>query len=764
MAGNALSRNPAMPTVAYDRLTSSALEGQIAFASEFAGADIKDDRPQFTFANPEIGEGSKDEERFLTGSAAYKAAISSSVLGTGFAPGFFQQKASSYGASISINQENPDGLDGQYYTLDPDALSLGPAKNSMPAALISDLSEEEKKVYTDSISLINQNINLGDNTVSLTGFLIHAYAKDKAALSTFREAGGLINDQGVTMKDFAYRNLPESFIDLPDPSGFYPSLSLMKMLIELTGQDGLTIGGLFGFSRGSNLAGGEATMSEAKGKQIISDHSFGRAFDIFTVGEKNVSGSSRSVNAANYTQVFSTLMKKIAGLPPYLQPDSVVISRGMFSQYLSPGSPDSERRGAFGAAFPGLAKHLKVGHDAEGSTNHDNHIHVAFHWTRAGNPSYFLGKSPLGSSGDSPIGLAPSSPSSFASTQDLAKYIELSKKSYAQEPDRTSAAINQDGDTDYVTFGKIMATTGLFNLEEIALFCGIAYRESNARPRATDGKALGIFQTELGIGTTFENKDFEIPYGESSRFKGGKRTLKGWQIAFKKEVAQSLNDARGKTMSLSTVDPVFFYPINQIAIAAQFAGIYKPSQGDPRFSASYKEGGLRTGAQSKKLWSNWADGRWGGEKIDYKYGVLTRIPVRIVYNVYTGMGGNWKTFVDWALGSRRAVNGALVDARVSQIQAIFNGSKVYFPYRSYWDVFVWVFNLFNKFEEINGEFTFTQSTAYGKGFTTKRNQMFTEATVQSKLTLRMQDIVDGQMKDFIIPYKEYMKLDSSYQI
>lgn len=507
-------------------------------------------------------------------------------------------------------------------------------------------------------------------------------------------------------------------------------------------------------------------MSEADGQKIISDHALGRAFDIFSVGQKDVNGSSRSVNASNYKDVFSMLMKKIADLPPYLQPDSVVISRGMFSQYLSPGSPHSERKTSFQAAFPGLAQHLRVGHDEEGSSAHNDHIHIAFHWTRAGNPSHFLNSSSLTASADSPLGLGPSSSESFESTQDLAKYIELSKKSYAQEPDSTSAAVNQDGDRDYVTFGKIMATTGLFNLEEIAVFCGIAYRESNARPRATDGKALGIFQTELGIGTTFKDKDFEIPYGESSRFQGGKRTLKGWQIAFKKEVAEKLKDAEGQTMSLNTVDPVFFYPINQIAIAAQFAGIYKPSQGDPRFSASYKEGGKRTKSESKRLWSNWADGPWGDGITDFKYGVLTRIPVRIVYNVYTGMGGNWKTFVDWALGTRGAANGALVDARVSQIKAIFDGPKVYFPYRSYWDVFVWVFNLFDKFEEIDGEFTFSQSTAYGKGFTSKRNQMFTEATVQAKLTQRIQnpESTSGEMIDWPIPYKEYMKLDSSYQI
>jgi hypothetical protein len=733
MAGNALSRNPAMPTVAYDRLTSSTLEGQIAFASEFAGADIKDDRPQFTFANPEIG-GSKGEERFLTGSAAYKAAISSSVLGTGYAPGFFQQKASSYGASVSTNQENPDDLDGEYYTVDPDALSLGPAKNSRPAALISDLSEEEKTVYTDCISLLNQNI--GSTVASFGGFSISALEKDKAILSTFREAGGLINDEGETIKTFAYRNLPESFLDLPDPSVFYPSLALMKMLIELTSTSGLTIGGGFGLHRGSNLTRNDATMSEADGKKIISDHSFGRAFDIFKVGEKDVTGSSRPVNAANYTQVFSTLMKKIAGLPPYLQPDSVVISRGMFSQYLSPGSPNSDRRAAFGAAFPGLAKHVKVGHDAEGSSTHEGHIHVGFHWTRAGNPSYFLGRSPLGSSGASPIGLDPSSPSSFSSSQELADYIELSKKSYAQEPDNASVAPDKNGKPDYVVLGKILATTGLFNLEEIATFCGIAYRESNARPRATDGKALGMFQNEFGIGTSFQDRFFEIPYGESSRFKDGKRLLRGWQICFKKEIAEKLSDAQGKTMTLNTVDPVFFYPINQIAIAAQIARVYKPSQADALFSQSYKAAGQRKPRQSKPLWSNWADAQWGDGIRDFKYGVLTAVPAKIVYNVYTGLGGNWKTYAEWALGKRSAGNGALVDSTVTVLEAIFArpaAQRVYFPYRSYWDVFVWVLNLYSLFTEIDGEFTFTQSTAYGKGFTRKRNQIFNQQNVEQKL-------------------------------
>lgn len=740
MAGNALSRNPAMPTVAYDRLTTSTLEGQLSFASEFAGADIKDERPQFTYPNPETGQGKKDE-RFLTGSAAYKAAISSSVLGTGYAPGFFQQKASSYGASMSTNQETPDGVDGEYYTVDPDALSLGPAKNSRPAALISDLTEEEKKIYTDCIALINQNISSTNAVASSTGFQISALAKDKAILLKYRDVGGEINDQGTERKagqDF-YRNLPESFIDLPDPSYFFPSLALMKMLIELTGTEGLTIGGRFAFERGSNLTSGDADMSEEDGKKIISDHSFGRAFDIHSLGQKNVTNSSKAINSSTYKDIFTTLMQKIATLPPYLQPDSVVISRGMFSQYLAPGSENSARKATFGAAFPGLAKHVRVGHDAEGSQAHDTHIHIGFHWTRAGNPAYFLNQTLTGPESN-PIGIDIVSPTSFESTQDINYYISLGTKSYAQEPNEKSVAVDKDGKTSFLTFGKLLATTGIFNLEEIAMFCGLAYRESNVRPRSTDGKAFGIFQNEVGVGTRYQDRLFHIPYGESSRFTDGKRTLRGWQIAFKKEIAETLEEAKGKEMTRDTVDPVFYYPINQIAVAAQVARIYVPAKSDKIFSQSYKQAGLRKSSQSKPLWSNWGDSDWGDGILNLKYGMLSAVPVKIVYDVYTGLGGEWKTFVNWALGKRTATNGALVDCpKVSILENIFARPKEeerqYYPYRSYWDVFVWVFNLYDRFEEIDNEFTFTQSTAYGKGFTRKRNQIFNQQKVENAIAM-----------------------------
>ena len=749
MAGNALSRNPAMPTVAYDRLTNSTLEGQLAFASEFAGADIKDERSQFTFPNPE--GGAKAEDRFLTGSAAYKAAISSSVLGTGFAPGFFQQKASSYGASISVNEEAPDNADGEYYSLDPDALSLGPAKNSRPAALILDLTEEEKKVYTDCITLLNQNINA---QVSLSGFGIGAYDKDRAALLQYREAGGEINDQGAPKsagQDFL-RKLPEDFIDLPDPSMFFPSLALMKMLIELTGQNGLTLSGGFGFTRGSNLTGANATMTEEDGQKIISDHSLGRAFDIDSVGEKDVTNSSSPTSGSTYKACFEKLMKKIATLPAYLQPDSLVISRSVFSLYATLGAESSVRKTAFAAAFPGLAKHVRVGHDAEGSSQHDTHIHVGFHWTRAGNPMYYLNRSGTNTSAANPIGLDPLASGTFSSTEDQNYYINLGKTSYAQLGNDKSVAVDKDGQTSYVTLAKIMATTGIFNLEEIAVFCGLAYRESNARPKATDGKALGMFQNEFGIGTTFQDTLFDIPYGESSRFKDGKRLLAGWQIHFKKEVAETLADAKSKTMTLDTVDPVFFYPINQIAIAAQLARVYKPSQADARFSQSYKAAGQRKAKQSQALWANWADAPWGDAIRDFKYGALTGVPVKIVYSAYTGLGGDWKTFVNWALGKRSAISGGLVSTSATFLEGIFakpEASRVYYPYRSYWDVFVWCLNLYSFFEEIDGEFTFTQSTAYGKGFTRKRNQIFNQQKVESKLGMS---------------HTRYLALSSAYNI
>jgi len=90
MSGAALSRHPASALTAYNRLTSSSLEGQIAFASDWAGKNSDDG---FSYPNSENDPINPGNNRFKTGSMAFQTAINASMLGTSFAPRRFSKKS-----------------------------------------------------------------------------------------------------------------------------------------------------------------------------------------------------------------------------------------------------------------------------------------------------------------------------------------------------------------------------------------------------------------------------------------------------------------------------------------------------------------------------------------------------------------------------------------------------------------------------------------------------------------------------------------------
>jgi hypothetical protein len=146
---------------AYNRLTTSTLDGQLAFASDYAATSSTkiEDNKQFSFPNAQYEGVDGGNKRFLTGQAAYEAAISSSVLGTGYAPGFFQQKAEAYKSMMTSDTTSADGsnVDGEFYLPAADAPSAGAALNDRPAAYLNDLSQAEQKIYTDLIDVINSN-------------------------------------------------------------------------------------------------------------------------------------------------------------------------------------------------------------------------------------------------------------------------------------------------------------------------------------------------------------------------------------------------------------------------------------------------------------------------------------------------------------------------------------------------------------------------------------------------------------------------------
>ena len=123
------------------------------------------------------------------------------------------------------------GVDGEAYTIDPDATSLGPAVNNLPAAFTGVLNQNQTLVYENLMAVLIGNSNLqGDKPQK---FAINAYAKDKNNLMEYNDIGYSAEGKTRKLKEV------QSFLDLPDDNAsyFYPSLSLMMCLSELTGQN-----------------------------------------------------------------------------------------------------------------------------------------------------------------------------------------------------------------------------------------------------------------------------------------------------------------------------------------------------------------------------------------------------------------------------------------------------------------------------------------------------------------------------------------------
>jgi hypothetical protein len=252
--------------------------------------------------------------------------------------GDFQERAQSYAAylsSASSPKNNPNSPDGKTYSTSPDNLSAGPNKNEYPAAYINDLTEEEKELYIEKINFLNsrtRNIIFDFKTeLSTQGFAI-----SDGNASNLTENSYKVTKEGALVDKFQKRDVPQSFIDLTDPSSFYPSLALLCMLVELIdGADGLVIRGGFGLHRGKNLADLAAkTTSEGDG---VSDHAFGRGFDIHSVSQ----GEGRPTHSfedaigkiEEYYNGLHLLLQKISLLPKFLQPDSIVFAGSMTSKY-----------------------------------------------------------------------------------------------------------------------------------------------------------------------------------------------------------------------------------------------------------------------------------------------------------------------------------------------------------------------------------------------------------------------------------------------
>jgi hypothetical protein len=679
MSGNALYRDPSIPLVAYNRLTSSSLDSQLAFAADYAannGDKNVPDEQKFSFPNPTY-TGKKDDQRFVTGQGAFESAVASSVLGTSYAPGYFQQKAESYKYLMKNNTEFDNGEDsspdGEPYSIDPDATSLGSAVNGFPAAFVGDLNQEQKKVYEDLIFKLNSNGNI-EVSGKAQIFYINANAKDKKTLSEYNDYG---YSDGTTRK----LKTVEKFLDLPDDntSAFYPSLSLMLCLLELTSSNGIYLSGGFGTHRGSNLV--QAFMTNMDQSTLsVTDHAFGRGFDIMLIGSTKDSRKSLESlisKPIEWKEQFEVFLSKLSSLPVYLQPDSIVFGRECFMQYLNPeDDPNrSKIKEILLNKFPGLGKHISFGTDKEGST-HSNHVHMSFGWSRAGNPNSML---QTGNSDAPATGIVTGTSPIAIDEKTKNEYLQIGTKNY--EGDNQSSI-------EPKKMADLLVATGLYNIEEIATIVGIMKRESSIRPGAWNtAGAMGLMQIVFNDGTGWEDEKLPVPHGNSVNKKNG--TITGYLLRNKNYTSDQAS--KGKQWNVTTVDNIFWYPINQISIMAYQMKVYYSQE-------KYKDAGQRKSSESKTLWSNWGDGPWGRGSNQMPYGVLSSVSRNTVQLVYEYLGGNWATdFFSWGAVAlvdetaqiKRPINDAATQALAIKDEDGKIKSWKGAPYRNYFDYYLW---------------------------------------------------------------------------
>jgi len=364
---------------------------------------------------------------------------------------------------------DPSGPDGAQYNVSVDSLSAGTNKNDYPAAYIEDLTDEEKQIYISKIRFLSSNPNFKVGTeLSERGFSI----SDENDGNDLYENSYRVDKEGKLYDKLGKRDLPAAFRNLKDPSSFYPSLSLLCMLVEMVdAAEGIKIDGGFGLHRGFDLASAIAgTTGEGDG---ISDHAFGRGFDIFSItdGQKEYSFRNAGTNADGYRDGLDILFRKMATLPKFLQPDCVVLSNDIGTTKY--GSRESQH---IMSLYSGLGPHINIFFDDSGI--HDNHVHLSFGWTRAGNPE----KLKFSSSSYY------STPSATDGTMLIGNISEKDEEFYEQRMyhtylDNSTLSGGLGEQKDLEVFLYMMQRSTFFNAFEIATFAGIIQRESAYRPR-----------------------------------------------------------------------------------------------------------------------------------------------------------------------------------------------------------------------------------------------------------------------------------------
>jgi hypothetical protein len=532
--GDGLYRNPAFAINAYAQSTQSAMHGIVASMS-----DLNDD---IKIADPNDPRGTP-----LTGAAAKMEIAKNSMLVTGYAPGGFSESIKALNNSIVNSTVQPENSDLAYVTSEMGATvaekTSGYTPSSEPGmvlnggsraiALDSLLSDKEKEVYAAKIAELNNKANFKG---SANPFQLNLSTNSKGQnLSTL---GFTINQE----PSYISGSMQSVQVD-PNLLGTglkkcYVSAALIEMLLQVTNK--IFIDGGTGTDR--TLVGPNFSVLNAE-NNTVSDHAFGRGFDIMAVGNSTVPSNPLSKNMDTYRQGLHLFLTTLNGLTQDLHPDLIVVHDQLMAELGIAESGLEGANAAVRAKYPNLGKFVNFAVDS----SHRDHIHVSYSPQRAG--SFITPEIATEITG---ITFTAQSAQSGIS-MDKFKQNFFGKPNASLSPDELMA---------------LLSTSGLFSLEVSAMFTAIAEREANVQPAAINTKrpqdfSVGMFQINL-LPKAHGDKTFYLKYNASGQPEDS--TALGYKLAYSIDSDNNPKTLADKVMNQATqatVDRRVWIPYNQ---------------------------------------------------------------------------------------------------------------------------------------------------------------------------------------------------------
>jgi hypothetical protein len=503
----------------------------------------------------------------LKGDQAYLKVVSQSLVGTGFAPTSVMNPLleSTNGKWPGNDKSKVGDSTGALFTHNSTAYTIdvqAPGLGERAIATDEELSEEEKQIYIDRGTLLKQSINEPALTLGFQFDIPNVLSS-----YSFVQTNSYYTDESNPTEN----SVESSLISAPQKKA-YISASLIECLLMMTDVNkGVKLNGTFALNR-AVLSESDKTSRHSNpesgidknNKNSISDHVFGRAFDIRSVGDYGViRGKER------YAIALDIVLQKLNTMPQPLMPDLIVID------------PDVAKDKGIGEGFESVDTAIKTQYpnlkyvNFEFGPEHTENIHISFSPQRGG--KY------IGSGGWK---------TSDASAQQLDENGNPIDNSASLTSAKEKAYKNYKNGGPAITLYELfimLSQEGPFSDEAAAIFCAVAGRESGASPAGYNGKcfdnktswggdvSIGMFQYNLISlikRSTNASNDVPIYYDGSA---ATKQLVKAHRLMYSateasswdpnavaKKLVEIYSTTTNKEASKSTTDDRLWFPINQV--------------------------------------------------------------------------------------------------------------------------------------------------------------------------------------------------------